>query len=196
MRMHHYRINEIFYSIQGEGQFAGTPAVFVRFSGCNLSCPWCDTDHESGEEMSRDELENAVGMLLKGHEGAIVVLTGGEPALQLHNDEPLFSGLKTRVCIETNGTLPVPDWVDWVTVSPKNELGIKDIVPIPNELKFVFEPEHIPYYLSMQEAGCVKSIQPLARKDGTTNLVEALDFVLAHPCFKLSVQLHKMIGVR
>ena len=189
-----YRVNEIFYSVQGEGEFAGTPAVFVRFSGCNLSCPWCDTDHTHAEEMTRDELEEAVRGLLAGHDGAIIVLTGGEPALQLHDDEPMFFGFTARICIETNGTLPVPDWVDWITVSPKNELN--PIVPTPNELKFVFEPEHIPYYLSMQDAECEKCIQPLARKDGTTNLAEALEFVLAHPRFKLSVQLHKIIGVR
>ena len=192
--MHSYRVNEVFYSIQGEGAFAGTPAVFVRFSGCNLACPWCDTDHAHAVEMTQNELENAVGELLMGHDGAIIVLTGGEPALQLRDDEPLFRGFKTRICIETNGTLPVPDWVDWVTVSPKN--GLSAIVPLFDELKFVFEPEHIPYYLSMQDVGCIKSIQPLARKDGTTNLAEALDFVLAHPRFKLSVQLHKIIGVR
>ncbi len=192
--MHTYRVNEIFYSIQGEGAFAGTPAVFVRFSGCNLACPWCDTDHSHFVEMTRDELEDAVRGLLKGHDGAIIVLTGGEPALQLRDDEPLFHGFGCRVCIETNGTLPVPPWVDWITVSPKN--GLSPVVPRANELKFVFEPEHIPYYLSMQEADCEKRIQPLARKDGTTNLAEALEFVLAHPRFKLSVQLHKIIGVR
>ena len=192
--MHSYRVNEIFYSIQGEGAFAGTPAVFVRFSGCNLACPWCDTDHSHFAEMTRDELEEAVRALLTGRDGAIIVLTGGEPALQLRDDDPLFQGFGCRICIETNGTLPVPDWVDWVTVSPKNELSA--IVPLFDELKFVFEPEHIPYYLSMEEKRCEKSIQPLARKDGTTNLAEALEFVLAHPRFKLSVQLHKIIGVR
>ena len=192
--MYRYRVNEIFYSIQGEGRFAGTPAVFVRFSGCNLACPWCDTDHSHGEDMTRDELENAVRKLLEDRDGAIIVLTGGEPALQLHDDEPLFQGFARFICIETNGTLPVPGWVDWITVSPKNEL--KPIVPRPNELKFVFEPEHIPYYLSMQRTDCILNIQPLARKDGTSNLPEAVDFVLAHPRFKLSVQLHKMIGVR
>ena len=194
--MHSYRVNEIFYSIQGEGAFAGFPAVFVRFSGCNLACPWCDTDHSNFVEMTSDELEDAVRELLKSREGAIIVLTGGEPALQLRDDDPLFQGFGCRICIETNGTLPVPGWVEWITVSPKNELGIRDIVPIPNELKFVFESEHIPYYLSMQEADCEKRIQPLARRDGTTNLREALEFVLAHPRFKLSVQLHKLIGVR
>ena len=101
-----------------------------------------------------------------------------------------------RICIETNGTQPVPGWVEWITVSPKNELPLQDVVPVPSELKFVFEPEHIPYYLSMQDADCEKRIQPLARRDGTTNLREALEFVLAHPRFKLSVQLHKLIGVR
>ena len=194
--MHSYRVNEIFYSIQGEGKFAGTPAVFVRFSGCNLACSWCDTDHSNFVEMTRDELEDAVGALLKDREGAIVVLTGGEPALQLHEDEPLFRCFNTLVCIETNGTRPVPGWVEWITVSPKNALPLRDIVPTPNELKFVFEPEHIPYYLSMQDADSEKRIQPLARRDGTTNLREALEFVLAHPRFKLSVQMHKLIGVR
>ena len=192
--MYSYRVNEIFYSIQGEGEFAGAPAVFVRFSGCNLACPWCDTDHSHGVDMTRDELEDAVKKLLAGHDGAIIVLTGGEPALQLHDDEPLFQGFARFLCIETNGTQPVPGWIDWITVSPKNELS--PIVLRPNELKFVFEPEHIPYYLSMQEADCILNIQPLARKDGTSNLREAVDFVLAHPRFKLSVQLHKMIGVR
>ena len=192
--MYSYRVNEIFYSIQGEGEFAGAPAVFVRFSGCNLACPWCDTDHSHGVDMTRDELEDAVKKLLAGHDGAIIVLTGGEPALQLHDDEPLFQGFARFLCIETNGTQPVPGWIDWITVSPKNELS--PIVPRPNELKFVFEPEHIPYYLSMQEADCILNIQPLARKDGASNLREAVDFVLAHPRFKLSVQLHKMIGVR
>jgi len=194
--MHTYRINEIFYSIQGEGAFAGFPAVFVRFSGCNLRCPCCDTDHERSEEMTREELEDAVGELLKDHDGAIIVLTGGEPSLQLREDEPMFGEFNTRICIETNGTQPVPGWVEWITVSPKNEPPLRAIVPIPSELKFVFEPEHIPYYLSMQEADCRLSIQPLARRDGTTNLREALEFVLAHPRFKLSVQLHKLIGVR
>ena len=192
--MYSYRVNEIFYSIQGEGEFAGSPAVFVRFSGCNLNCPWCDTDHSHGEEMTRDELEEAVRKLLAGRDGAIIVLTGGEPALQLHDDEPLFQGFARFLCIETNGTQPVPDWVDWVTVSPKNELS--PIVPDPDELKFIFIPKHIPYILSMQDADCILNIQPLARKDGTSNLPEAVDFVLAHPRFKLSVQLHKMIGVR
>jgi len=192
--MYKYRVNEIFYSIQGEGSFAGTPAVFVRFSGCNLACPWCDTDHSHAVEMTHDELEGAVRDLLKDREGALVVLTGGEPALQLRDDDPLFRELGSCICVETNGTLPVPDWVDWVTVSPKN--GLSPIVPAPDELKFVFEPEHIPYYLSLEEERCEKSIQPLARKDGTTNLAEALEFVLAHPRFKLSVQLHKIIGVR
>ena len=138
--MYSYRVNEIFYSIQGEGEFAGTPAVFVRFSGCNLNCPWCDTDHSHAEEMTRNELEDAVRGLLAGHDGAIIVLTGGEPALQLHDDEPLFQGFASRICIETNGTLPIPGWIDWVTVSPKNALS--PIVPRASKLKFVFESEH------------------------------------------------------
>ncbi|MCM1142149.1 MAG: 7-carboxy-7-deazaguanine synthase QueE, partial [Muribaculum sp.] len=110
------RINEIFYSLQGEGHFAGTPAVFVRFAGCNLQCPFCDTDFHSFTTMSIDEVMNEI----KKYPARRVVLTGGEPTLQLtaefidrlHREE-------FRIHIETNGTKCLPAPVDWLTCSPK-----------------------------------------------------------------------------
>ena len=111
------RVNEIFYSLQGEGYYSGTPAVFVRLSGCNLRCPFCDTRHESGREMSEKEIVEAVGQYPARH----VVVTGGEPALQL--TESLVDALHAvgrYVAVETNGTHPLPDNVDWVTLSPKS----------------------------------------------------------------------------
>ena len=114
--MDSYRINEIFYSLQGEGYYTGTPAVFLRMSGCNLKCGFCDTSHESHTVMTIDEIIDAVTDFPARH----IVITGGEPTLQL--DAALTTRLKEEgfyIQIETNGTHPVAPAVDWVTVSPK-----------------------------------------------------------------------------
>jgi organic radical activating enzyme len=111
------KVNEIFYSLQGEGCHSGTPAVFVRLSGCNLRCPFCDTRHEHGTEMSVAEVVEAV----RQYPAHLVVVTGGEPALQL--TPSLVDALHAagrRVAVETNGTRPLPANVDWVTLSPKD----------------------------------------------------------------------------
>ena len=106
------RINEIFYSLQGEGRFTGSPAVFVRFSGCNRRCPFCDTDHLDGDEMSAQEIVDAVSK----YPCDIVVITGGEPALQLTSElVDMLHGIGRRVHVETNGSLPLPVNVDWIT---------------------------------------------------------------------------------
>ncbi len=110
------RINEIFYSLQGEGYHTGIPAVFVRFSGCNLRCPFCDTQHEEGTLMSDEDIVMEVAK----YSTQIVILTGGEPGLWI--DEKLVDALHHEgkyVCIETNGTCLLPENIDWVTCSPK-----------------------------------------------------------------------------
>lgn len=189
------RINEIFYSLQGEGQFTGTPAVFVRFSGCNLSCGFCDTSHETFSEMSEDEILNVVKSFPARH----VVLTGGEPTLQL------TAGLIRRlhetgafVQIETNGTCPVPEeWsVDWITCSPKN--GRVRLTRI-NELKVVYlgsEQKMSRYDAFKADA---YSLQPCDTGDAVRNrhiLTEAIEYCLAHPKWRLSLQTHKIIDIR
>ena len=111
------RVNEIFYSLQGEGFHTGTAAVFVRLSGCNLQCPFCDTRHEEGIEMSEEEIL----LQVSEYESDMVVITGGEPAIQI--TESLVDKLHQIgkfVAVETNGTLPLPSNIDWITVSPKN----------------------------------------------------------------------------
>ena len=111
-----YRINEIFYSLQGEGANSGTPAVFVRFAGCNLHCPFCDTDFDTYTEMTAEEILDEIGQ----YPADFVVLTGGEPSLQV--DDALVDAMHSRdlvIAVETNGTHPLPDNIDWVTVSPK-----------------------------------------------------------------------------
>ncbi|MDE6717822.1 MAG: 7-carboxy-7-deazaguanine synthase QueE, partial [Muribaculaceae bacterium] len=111
------KISEIFYSLQGEGHHAGVPSVFVRFSGCNLNCSFCDTEHENGIFMEDDAIIRAVNL----YSADWVVLTGGEPSLWI--DEAFVTLLKRatgkKVAIETNGTRPLPESIDWVTVSPK-----------------------------------------------------------------------------
>lgn len=111
-----YLVNEIFYSLQGEGYYTGTPAVFLRLSGCNLRCPFCDTDHSASEPM---EIDTLVDRLL-GYPSRHLVITGGEPSLQV--DRLLIEVLHDAgfyVQIETNGTNRLPDNIDWVTCSPK-----------------------------------------------------------------------------
>ena len=114
------KINEIFYSLQGEGYHTGTPAVFIRFSGCNLKCPFCDTQHEDGILMSDEDIVTEVSR----YPAATVILTGGEPSLWIDREfvDCLHQAGK-YVCIETNGTHPLPDNIDWVTCSPKQ--GVK-----------------------------------------------------------------------
>ena len=138
------KVNEIFYSLQGEGYHSGTPAVFVRFSGCNLRCPFCDTQHEEGIEMSEAEIVEAV----KTYPASLVVVTGGEPAMQL--TEGLVDALHAAgkyVSVETNGTLPLPKNVDWITLSPKDSWVGSQAAPVlsrADELKLLFDGTHEP----------------------------------------------------
>ena len=113
------KINEIFYSLQGEGYFSGTPSVFIRFCGCNLNCSFCDTDHNTANmELSDEDILSVIAEWPSRH----VVLTGGEPSLQVTSE--LISKLHDKgyyVQAETNGTVRLPDAIDWITCSPKTE---------------------------------------------------------------------------
>lgn len=188
-----YKINEIFYSIQGEGFHAGTPAIFVRFSGCNLKCPWCDTEHENGKIFTKEELEKEVEQLCNCNSDIMVILTGGEPTLQLKEDEPLFQNHFTA--IETNGTNKVPSWVDWITISPKTDILPENFKDYPNEIKIVYEPQRIEYYDKIKKYNTKLYLQPL-EKNGEMNIKDTLTYIQANPSYKLSLQLHKLIGVR
>jgi len=144
---HKYRINEIFYSIQGEGAMAGTPAIFVRFSGCNMNCSMkkgrfspggfeCDTEFKTYTEMTLEDIYNAI-VELDINYCPWLIATGGEPGLQL-DDEFIdwWHSFGGKIAIETNGTIKVSDKIDWITVSPKvpeNEI----LQIIANEVKYV-----------------------------------------------------------
>ena len=138
-----YKVNEIFYSLQGEGRWSGRPAVFVRMSGCNLKCPFCDTDFKGNKEMSAEDILAAC--LEKGGDCRFIVLTGGEPTLQV--DAELIHLLHQQgyyLSMETNGTHVVPEGIAWITCSPKldftegGELALKKV----DELKLVFDGAH------------------------------------------------------
>lgn len=178
------KINEIFYSLQGEGYYTGTPAVFIRFSGCNLKCHFCDTAHEDGIMMTDEAIVNEVNK----YPAMMVILTGGEPALWI--DENLIASLHMAgkyVCIETNGTCLLPNTIDWVTCSPKQGVPLK-IMRI-NEVKVVYEGQDLSGY--EQLAADHYFLQPCS----CSNVEETVECVMRHPKWRLSLQTHKLIGI-
>ena len=180
-----YRVNEIFYSLQGEGSYTGTPAVFLRLSGCNRRCPFCDTDHSAYTEMDVHRIVEECAKYPARH----LVVTGGEPLLQL--DDLLVRALKTRgfyIQVETNGTLPVPTGVDWVTCSPKNAPWAIDRV---DELKVVYQGQDVEEIASMFTAPR-RFLQPCSGQ----NVAETVAYILEHPHWRLTLQTHKLIDIR
>lgn len=197
------KINEIFYSIQGEGCHAGVPSVFIRFSGCNLKCGFCDTIHNEGGMMTDVEIFEIVNQF----KAAQTVLTGGEPSLFI--DEDFIKGLKKstgrRVAIETNGTRKLPDGIDWVTVSPKSgmsESGDTELkVDHADELKVVFTGQPLDPYFGLRCVGesTVMLLQPCFVEDEKQykkNIADTVSAVLADPRWRLSLQTHRFIGVK
>ena len=209
-----YAVHEIFYSLQGEGANTGRPAVFCRFAGCNLwsgrepdradaVCSFCDTQFvgtggDGGDRFAAPaELAEAIVRRWPGSSGArpFVVLTGGEPLLQL--DEGLLAHLHARgaeVAVETNGTLPPPPGLDWICVSPKAGAGLR--LRRGDELKLVFpqpgaEPE------TFEQLDFTHFfLQPMDGPDLDRNIRLAVACCLARPRWRLSLQSHKLLGIR
>lgn len=179
------RVNEIFYSLQGEGYWTGTPSVFIRFSGCNLHCGFCDTSHEDGRQMSEAEILADVAQYPARH----VVLTGGEPSLQV--TESLVAGLHEqgrRVAIETNGTRCLPKGIDWITCSPKTggDVVLEDV----DELKVVFLGQDFSQYDGIRAKW--HFIQPCSGR----NTEACVAWLKQHPDWRLSLQTHKILNIR
>lgn len=196
------KINEIFYSLQGEGHHTGFPSVFIRFSGCNMKCSFCDTKHEDGILMSDDDIVRAV----KLYSADWIVLTGGEPSLWI--DEEFVHLLKKatgkKVAIETNGSMPLPGNIDWVTVSPKCGMeGACDyeIKSGPaNELKVIDLGQDLEGYFSLPcvDSSTLMYLQPCFvedKEENTRNRLRTLSRVLSDPRWTLSVQLHRFLGI-
>lgn len=210
-----YTVKEIFYTLQGEGAQAGRAAVFCRFSGCNLwtgresdrataVCTFCDTDFVSvgpdgGKFSSADALADAVNDVWRGASDAgvrkYVVCTGGEPLLQL--DDAAVAALHARgfeVAVETNGTQPAPAGLDWICVSPKSTAPL--VLTAGDELKLVFPQPSAPPERFEQLAFTHFFLQPMDGPALQENTQSAIAYCLAHPRWRLSVQSHKVVGIR
>lgn len=198
------RITEIFHSIQGEGYHAGTPAIFIRGTGCNLACDFCDTDFSPREKLTPPEILERIA----DYPCRFVVLTGGEPTLQA-GFRALVDLLHARgyyVTMETNGSSEDTLGVDWVTVSPKLSQKGEWKLKRAHELKLVYEGQDLSFY--EDSAFEHYFLQPkeirTGRWGGGERDVERSRFerertvaaVLARPHWKLSIQLHKELGLR
>lgn len=187
---HTYSVTEIFYSLQGEGRHTGMPAVFVRFSGCNLRCPFCDTDFAAQKAMTAENIAAEVAKYPTRH----VILTGGEPLLQV--DARLTDALHAAgltVHVETNGTVrPAPGVrIDWLTCSPKKG---SDVVLAPDEvdeLKVVLTDDVDPQRWADRFNTDVRYLQPCS----CGNTAQVVEYVKQYPQWRLSLQTHKYIDI-
>ncbi|HEX5264781.1 MAG TPA: 7-carboxy-7-deazaguanine synthase [Phenylobacterium sp.] len=207
-----YAVKEIFLTLQGEGGQAGRPAVFCRFAGCNLwsgreadraeaVCKFCDTDFVGmdgpggGRFASPDALAEAVEAAWQGGpENRLVVLTGGEPLLQL--DGPLVDALHARgfsLALETNGTIAAPEGVDWICVSPKADAALAQTRG--QELKLVYPQDGVDPARFEGLAFERFALQPMDGPSLAENTRAAIAYCLAHPRWRLSVQTHKYLGI-
>jgi len=198
-----YLVNDIFYTLQGEGYWTGRPAVFVRFSRCNLwtgreedrataICRFCDTDFTHANRMTADQIAAQVRELWDGDD-AFVVLTGGEPTLQV-DDELLTALQPAYIAIETNGTRPVPDKVDWVCVSPK--AGAPLYQDHGDELKVVWPQPGLDLDVLRQLRFDHYWLSPMDGPDKDAHTATVFLRVLADQCWRLNIQTHKVIGVK
>ena len=207
-----YAVKEIFLTLQGEGAHAGRAAVFCRFAGCNLwsgreqdrataTCRFCDTDFVGtdgtlgGRYLSADQLADTIAAQWVGAADRYTVLTGGEPLLQL--DTALLDALHARgfaIAIETNGTIEVPEGVDWICVSPK--AGAELVVRRGHELKLVYPQAGAAPEDFVGLAFARFSLQPMDGQDVADNTARAVDYCLRHPQWRLSLQTHKTLGIR
>ena len=208
-----YSVKEIYYTLQGEGANAGKPAVFCRFSGCNLwsgrekdrnraVCQFCDTDFvgtdgiNGAKYKTSSELTQKIDevWLARGHSERFVVFTGGEPLLQL--DQNLLAEIKTRgfeIAVETNGTIDAPDGIDWLCVSPKAHSRL--LVDRGDELKLIF-PQDGTDPSDFEGLDFKKFfIQPMDGPNLSENTRQAIDYCLSHPIWHLSIQSHKYLGI-
>lgn len=205
-----FKVNEFFYSLQGEGRNTGRAAVFIRFAGCNLRCSFCDTEFDSYREMSAEEIVDAISVW----PSRFVVLTGGEPTLQV--DDAFVDLLHQHgyeVAMESNGTRPAPRNLDWLTVSPKdwwkasggwwtehrsriNEVKIVFDEDTPARLSSTHNPQLI---IQNSKPITLYSLQPCDTGDAERNariLHLCIEYIKQHPQWRLSLQTHKLVGIR
>lgn len=188
-------VNEIFYSLQGEGGRQGEPSIFIRLTRCNLACPFCDTDFEVGEDMSLEQIYDTI----KDFPGKWIVWTGGEPTLQLSNEYlQFFRDKGYKQAIESNGTNPIPSLIDYITCSPKGSYRrVKETVPFADEVRIPLKvgdklpdtdilPKAAKYFISPIFDG---------NKLNMENAAYCVELVKNNPEWTLSLQVHKLIHI-
>ncbi len=207
-----YSIKELYFTLQGEGFHSGRPAVFCRFTGCNLwsgrendrptaICRFCDTDFVGtdgdggGQFETAKDLAETVASLWTGDGAPYVVCTGGEPLLQL-NDTLIeaLHGEGLEIAIETNGTIPVPSGVDWICVSPKANTDI--VVRRGSELKLVYPQVGLTPEMFDDYDFDHFYLQPMDGPNPDDSRLQTVDYCMKHSKWKLSTQMHKLIGIR
>ena len=207
-----YRIKEIFFTQQGEGKNTGKDFIFVRFSGCNLwsgkeknrasaICSFCDTDFygtdgiNGGKYLAKDLIKKIKSLWISADNQIRVVLTGGEPLLQV--DKGLVSALKKEniyIAVETNGTLEAPDGIDWICMSPKANTEIK--LRKGSEVKVVYPQKNLnPDNFNVLDFKNFY-IQPMDSENYEDNVSQSVKFCMQNPNWKLSLQTHKILGIR
>ncbi len=190
------RVNEIFYSLQGEGGRTGEASIFIRLSKCNLACTFCDTDFEFGKKMNVDEILDEISTFPCNW----IIWTGGEPTLQLTTEIVTFFRKKGyKQAIETNGTRRLPDGLDYITCSPKQDFEkIRTLIPQVDELRFPIEkgdplpdisilPKTKKYFLSP----IFNDLEIIPE-----NINYCIELIKQNPVWALSLQTHKLIGIR
>ena len=207
-----YRIKEIFITQQGEGKNTGKDFIFVRFSGCNLwsgqekhrasaICKFCDTDFygtdgiNGGKYQAKELIEKIKSLWISADSQIRVVLTGGEPLLQV--DKGLISALKKEniyIAVETNGTLEAPDGIDWICMSPKANTEIK--LRKGSEVKVVYPQKNLnPDNFNVLDFKNFY-IQPMDSENYEDNVSQSVKYCMQNPNWKLSLQTHKILGIR
>lgn len=207
-----YTVKEIRYTLQGEGANTGCPAVLLRFSGCNLwsgreqdrstaTCRICDTDFVGtdgvggGKYGGANQLADVVNSMWPKDMGSkLVVMTGGEPLMQLDGD--LIAALRAngfQIAVETNGTMTVPSGVDWICVSPKQRSKLVQVQG--DELKLVYPQDGLDPAAFEHLEFAHFFLQPLDGPDRERHTKLAIDYCLAHPVWRLSIQIHKILGI-
>jgi len=201
MTISEYRVNEMILTLQGEGAMTGSAVVLLRFEGCNLNCSFCDTGFTGtggeggGVFSSHQELAEEVRKKWKNREYPVSVLcTGGEPLLQL--DKPLIDEFHKhgfRILVETNGSIPAPENIDWLCVSPKQKAIVHNH---GNEIKIIWPQREIRPEDYRELIFDHFWIQPMHNENYDENLKTAIEYCLAHPKWRLSLQTHRYAGIR
>ena len=188
-------VNEIFYSLQGEGGRTGKPSIFIRLSKCNLRCSFCDTEFDTGEEMTLEEILNEINQ----YGCKWIIWTGGEPTLQLTEEVvTFFKDNQFLQAIETNGTRKVPEGIDYITCSPKQNFEkIKTLIPHTQELRFPIQNGDPLPDISVLPTAENYFLSPIfdADKLNKDNMDYCVQMVKENPQWSLSVQLHKLIQI-